>query len=130
MDIYQIIGIAVTGAVMCVLLKQHKPEYAVVVAIICSVLLLFKVVDMISPAITTIKELMNKASINESYVKTIIKVLGICYVTELASDSCNDVGQTAIASKVTLLGKVGIVILTLPMFKEIIEITFSLVRIK
>ncbi|MEG1027568.1 MAG: SpoIIIAC/SpoIIIAD family protein, partial [Oscillospiraceae bacterium] len=68
------------------------------------------------PAIQTIKSLANKSYINQEYIQIMLKALGVCYVTELASDSCKEAGQVSIASKVELCGKVFIVILSIPIF--------------
>ncbi|MEG0397104.1 MAG: SpoIIIAC/SpoIIIAD family protein, partial [Oscillospiraceae bacterium] len=76
----------------------------------------------------TMSDLMQKAQINTTYTKAIIKTLGVCYVTQLASDSCKDAGQSAIASKVELSGKVFIVIISLPLFEDLIDIAFSLIN--
>lgn len=121
------IGLALTGAVLCLLLKQYKPEYAVVVSIVCGVLLFAGVLVNLEPAFASMNELMQNSGIDAGYTKTIVKALGICYVVQLASDSCKDAGQSAIASKVELAGKVSIVLLCLPMFQNLAEIAMKLI---
>jgi len=121
------IGLALTGTVLCLLLKQYKPEYAVVVSIVCGVLLFAGVLANLEPAFASMNELMQNSGIDAGYTKTIVKALGICYVVQLASDSCKDAGQSAIASKVELAGKVSIVLLCLPMFQNLAEIAMKLI---
>lgn len=128
MDLFAVIGIALVSAVLCLLLKQYKPEYAMVVSVACGVLLFAMVIAALLPALESLSGLLQKASVNVTYGKVIIKTLGVCYVTQLASDACRDAGQTAIASKVELAGKVFIVILSLPLFENLVEIAFSLIN--
>lgn len=130
MDIFSIIGIAVVSAIICVLISQYKPEYSVAVSIMCGAIIFFMIISNLSPAFDTLKELMQKANINSSYTKAIIKTLGICYVTQLACDSCKDAGQTAIANKVELAGKIFILLISLPIFNDLVSIAFSLMNVK
>ena len=128
MDIFAIIGLAVVSAAICILLKQYKPEYAMVVSIACGILLFLMILSNLSPAFQAMAGLMQKAQINSVYTKAIVKTLGICYVTQLASDACRDAGQTAIASKVELAGKVFIVLISLPLFENLVDIAFGLIK--
>lgn len=129
MDLFAIIGTALISAAVCVLLLQYKSEYAMLVSLCCGILLFFMIISSLKPAIETMSELMQKANINLSYVKAIVKTLGVCYVTQLAADSCRDAGQSAIASKVELAGKVFIVLISLPLFNELVEIAFMLMKV-
>lgn len=128
MNIFSIIGIAIITTAICILLKEYKPEYAMVVSLACGIVLFSMVIVSLLPAFKTMLDLMQKAQINTAYTKAIIKTLGVCYVTQLASDSCKDAGQTAIASKVELSGKVFIVLISLPLFEDLIDVAFSLIN--
>ncbi|MEG0692612.1 MAG: SpoIIIAC/SpoIIIAD family protein [Oscillospiraceae bacterium] len=128
MNIFSIIGIAIISTAICILLKEYKPEYAMVVSLACGIVLFSMIIVSLLPAFKTMSDLMQKAQINTTYTKAIIKTLGVCYVTQLASDSCKDAGQSAIASKVELSGKVFIVIISLPLFEDLIDIAFSLIN--
>ncbi|MFZ2539376.1 MAG: SpoIIIAC/SpoIIIAD family protein [Oscillospiraceae bacterium] len=128
MNIFSMIGIAIISTAICILLKEYKPEYAMVVSLACGIVLFSMIIVSLLPAFRTMSDLMQKAQINTTYTTAIIKTLGVCYVTQLASDSCKDAGQSAIASKVELSGKVFIVIISLPLFEDLIDIAFSLIN--
>lgn len=127
MDMLAIVGLAIVSTAICILIKQYKPEYAMLVSLACGLVIFSMIIVSLVPAFEAMTRLMQKASINNEYTKAIIKTLGICYVTQLASDSCNDAGQTAIASKVELCGKVFIVIISLPLFENLVDIAFKLI---
>ena len=127
MDIFAVAGLAVVSAALCLLLKQYKPEYAMLAAVACGILLFLTILSSLTPAFQAMSNLMQRASINSEYTKAIIKTLGVCYVTQLAADACRDAGQTAIASKVELAGKVFIVIIALPLFENLVSIAFALI---
>lgn len=121
-----IIGLAVVSTALIILIKQHKPEYAMLISLACGILLFSMIIVSLVPAFEQVKSLMSRAAINSEYIKAMIKALGICYVTQLASDSCIDAGQTAIASKVDLCGKVFILLISLPLFENLMEIALDL----
>ena len=57
------------------------------------------------------------------------QALGVCFITQLASDACKDAGEGAIASKVELAGKVVILLLAMPLFEQIIGVATSLMTV-
>lgn len=128
MNLFAMIGLAVVSTVICILLRQYKPEYAMVVSLACGVLLFSMVLVNLVPAFRSMADLMERAAINGEYTRAIVKTLGICYVTQLAADACRDAGQSAIASKVELAGKVAIVLISLPLFDNLVEIALGLIN--
>lgn len=129
MDIILLGGFAIVGAIICLLLKQYKPEIAVVAEVACGALLLGLIIVQMFPVISTLRDLLGNLNITNEYIGIIIKSLGICFVTQLACDTCKDAGQTAIATKIELAGKVAIVLLSLPMFTQLLEIALQFISI-
>lgn len=62
------------------------------------------------------------------YGLILFKALGICLITQLASDACRDAGEAALASKADLAGKVTLLVLALPLFQKIGELAVSLIN--
>jgi stage III sporulation protein AD len=58
----------------------------------------------------------------------LIKILGIAIITELTSDICIDAGESSIASKVSLFAKTEILLLTLPLIKELFSVCQELIK--
>lgn len=128
MNIFMISGLAVVGTIICVLVKQYKPEYSLFIALLCGVIIFTMVITSLSPAFETMDNFIKRSYLDNDYIVAIIKTLGICYVTQFASDSCKDAGQVAIANNVELAGKVLIVITSLPLFENLLNIAFNLMR--
>lgn len=128
MDVLQLVGAAMISAVLCLLLRQYKPEFAVILAIVSGASLFLAVFSGLQPVFATMTDLMNQTSIGNLYTEVMIKALGICYLVELAADTCRDAGQTAIASKVELIGRVSILLLALPMFQELCDTALGLME--
>ena len=121
MNVFAIIGFAVTAAVVCVLLKSYRPEYAVLISIGCCVLIFSVLLTDITPALERLRSLLDDVTYNSVYLEIVIKSLGVCYVTQLASDACADAGQSAIAGKVELAGKFAVILLSMPLFTNLLD---------
>lgn len=128
MDIEKIMGIAVIAIVLCILFKQYKPEYTLFVSIISGIIIFTAVLTALVPTFDTIKDILSRYESGSIYTTAILKTLGICYITSFIADCCNDCGQTAIATKVNLAGKVSIVIISLPLFDNLISLAVSLLK--
>jgi stage III sporulation protein AD len=126
MDIISIAGIAITAAVLAVMLRQYRHEYAMLISLAAGVLIFVMVISKIQPVFSEIKNLMSGANVNNQYISVLIKSLGVCFVAQIASDSCRDAGETAIASKVELAGKFVVLILALPLFAQIANLALNL----
>lgn len=128
LNIYQIMGIAMIAIVMCILFKQFKPEYVLFISITTGILIFGSVLTTLVPTFKTIETVLTQYKSGNMYITAILKTLGVCYVTTFITDCCNDCGQTVIASKVSLAGKVSIVVISLPLFDNLIKQAVSLLE--
>lgn len=126
MDILMIAGFAMTAAILAVVLRKYHPEFAVLVGLAGGVLLLLYVIIRAQPAFTEISSLFERANVNTQYGVILLKSLGICFVAQLASDTCSDAGESAIASKIELAGKFAVLLVSLPLFEEIAKLAIGL----
>ena len=126
MNIFTVVGLAVTAAILAVLLRQYKPEYAMLTGLAAGIMILVYVVVASKPVISEASALLGKANIKSSYGMILLKSLGICFVAQLASDACRDAGESAIASKIELAGKFAVIIIALPFFEQVAELAIKL----
>ena len=122
-------GIGLVAAAAAVLLRQYKPEYAMLVSLTAAGLILGVLAVQLIPAFSAMRSLMEQVSLSGDYIKILIKCLGVCYLCELASLICKESGQLAIASKIELAGKVAILLLCLPMFEALLQTALSLIEL-
>ena len=127
MDITSLVGIAVLSAVLCIVVRQYKPEMALGVSIACGILIMCSVISMLAPAAELISQLTASAGLDGGYTRTLFKALAVCYITQLGSDCCKDAGESAIAGKVELAGKAAVVVISLPVFSSLAEVVMKLI---
>lgn len=126
MNIAGIAGIALIGAILSLVLRQYRPEFALPVSVLTGVFILFAVISGVSPVISLVEGIADKFGTELVYLGVLIKALAICYITQIASDSCKDAGETAIGGKVEIAGKTAILIISVPMFEELIGVVSEL----
>ncbi len=129
MDMIAIAGAGLVAAAAAVLLKQYKPEYAMLVSLAAVAFLFFWILGEILPALNTLRGIMERTAFSSDALKILMKCLGVCYLCEIAGQVCREAGQTAIASKVELAGKVAVLLLCLPMFEELLQIALTLINL-
>ncbi len=121
MEIIKIIGIGLTALVIIIILKQYKPEFAIYVSLIAGILLLFLILDKLSGVIGLFNDLASKANVNSQFLGILLKITGIAFLTEFAVSICKDSGETSIANKVDLGGKVMIITMSVPIVSSLLE---------
>lgn len=126
MNIISICVLAIVTVIITVMLKPKNGEIAVMLVISCSVILLLSVFSQVSSVIGTINQIIAKSQISTSYVVILLKVVGICLITEFTVNSCKDAGSQALAGNVLLAGKIMITITALPLYSDILNTVLSL----
>jgi stage III sporulation protein AD len=121
MLILQAAAIGIIATVLVLVLKKDRPEYAIQIAIVAGVILLLMVVGSLTRVVEFIDSLTAQYGIDAAYISIVLKIIGIAYVAEFAALICKDAGETAIAAKVELVGKVLIAVLAIPVMHALIE---------
>ena len=127
MDIVKIIGVGLIALIIIVVIRQYKPEFTMYVSIVAGVIMLFLVLDKVTGIITLLTNLSKKTGINSEYLSILLKITGIAILTEFAVSICKDAGETAIASKVDLGGKVIIISMSIPIISALLEIIMKII---
>lgn len=122
MDIARVIGIALATTFAVLLLKPSKPEIAALLSVVGGLLVILMFVESISEIIDNLGHLVQRTGIRTELFSALIRIIGIGYLTEFAANICDEAGNSAMAKKITLAGKVLILILALPIINNLVEI--------
>lgn len=127
MDILQICLIGVIGAIVALILKQYKPEFAVIVSLAAGIVILFIVSEYIFEAVEVVTGISEKTGIDNAMLSAVMKIIGVGYLTEFSSNICEDSGNKSIADKIALGGKIIILITALPILTAVVDVISVLV---
>ena len=121
MDIIKITGVGIISLVIIIILKQYRPEFTIYISLFAGVIILSLIVGKLTGIIDILKTLSEKASINKDFLVVLLKITGIAILTEYIVSVCKDAGESAIASKVDLGGKVVIMSLSIPIISGLLD---------
>lgn len=127
MNIASIVGIGIVAAALSAVLKKFGGTSSLFVSIAASLLILYAVLVSLSPLIGLVDELSESANAESEYITILMKALAVCFITQLAADSCRDSGEGAIASKIELAGKTAVLLISVPLFRSLLEIVKELI---
>ena len=127
MEVIKIVGVSIFAVIMIIILKNYRPEMALVLSIITGIGIMLYAISKMSSVISVLNDLVSKSGVNTDFLLIIIKVIGIAYIVEFGKNVCIDAGQSSIATKLEMAGKVVIVVLTIPLISSLVNVLVGLV---
>ncbi len=127
MEIFQIVAIAIVATVLSVLIKHQKPEIGIYISLVTGIVVFIFVVAKLQSVIEILNQLANKINIDDIYLSTILKIVGIAYIAEFGAQVCKDAGEGVIASKIEFAGKVLIMVMAVPILVSLMDLIINMV---
>jgi len=127
MDIVQIVLISMVASLLYIILKDIQPTFAFLILLLTSIFIILVVIRQIQAIILLLQTLGEKASVDSTYIHTILKIIGIAYVTELGANITKDAGLASVASKLELAGKIFILLLAIPIITAVIDVVIQFI---
>ncbi len=127
MNIIGVAALAVTAAVFMLTLRPKNSEIALLLGVGCSAAILLGLLSQIGAIAGTVESIVSLSGLNAGYIAILLKVVGICLVTEFAADTCRDAGSSALAANVTLTGKILVTVTALPLYADILNAVLSII---
>lgn len=128
-DILKVIGVAFITAITAIILKGAKPELSFAVTIVGIIIVLSFVLDMLRGSMSIFATISQMAGVENGLIKMLLKIVGIGYITEFSAGILNDFGSSSLADKVTLAGKVTIVLLSMPIVESLLTLMNSFLQL-
>lgn len=120
-EILKLCGAAICALSALLVLRSQKSEFAGYVGIAAAVLLLGAAAGKFLPAIAGVGDMLAETGFRD-YAATLTKALGVTLAVQLTSEICRDAGEAALASKLELVGKAELLVLSLPLIRELSEL--------
>lgn len=126
MAFWQWMGLAVAGAALCMTVRVWQPQMAGIISAAAGLILLLAALESIQDVQTAFTRLERLGGLQDGYLQILLKVLGVSYVTELAAQTCCDLGENGLSLKVELAGKLCVFSMTAPMLLKLLETILEL----
>lgn len=126
MEIFKIVLLAIVICVATLILKQIKPELTITVVIAGSVILITYALQYFSSIFSVFGDIVDKTGLDKSLFDILLKLVGVGYLVEFGASICEDTGNSSIASKVVLCGKIAIFLMSMPIITSLFELILDL----
>lgn len=128
-EIVKIIGVAFITTIAAILLKQTKPELSFVLTVTGVILIFMLIADSLQKTLTIFEKIATLTGVQNSLIKTLLKIVGVGYLTEFGAGILNDFGSHSIADKVILGGKITIVVLAIPIIEGLLTMVSGFLKL-
>lgn len=125
-NVYGLFALVVISAILILTVRRHNPEHALAITLGCVCVTAVFLLSQITEVVAQVTEIADIAMI--SGLDSLYKAIGISMVGQIMADVCADYGQTAMAGVISLAGRVAIVIISLPLFRELLNVAVALVK--
>ena len=126
--LFKIIGIGLITITAVLIIKPFRPDVAFWISLLGGGICLLEVLSVTQGFFSSLSGIFADAGISPYYFSVALKAVGIGYITSFAADTAADSGQTLLATQINLAGKTVILILALPVVKELLMLALRLVE--
>lgn len=126
MSVLTLVGFALAAVFCLIVLRPVRPEIAALLSLAAAALIFAALLPRISEIIALLEDLAGRGGVDSSYLGTVLRIVGVAYVTEFGAQIARDAGEGAIAAKVELGGKVLILALAVPILLGVLQLIVRL----
>ncbi|HBO48923.1 MAG TPA: hypothetical protein DD614_03730 [Clostridiales bacterium] len=127
MEFAKIIVLGIILSVLTVLLKNIKPEYSLICVIVGSIILVMYILSGVQSIFEYFKTIVDRTGVDNVMFSTLLKIIGVGYLIEFSASICNDSGNSSIADKIVLAGKILIFSMSLPIITNLFNMVLELI---
>ncbi len=117
--------LGLSGVMLGLFLKQIKSPYAEMISLATCLLIIFYSLSRLSAVFEIINTIGAYFSEQKDYFKILLKIIGITYVADFASNICKDAGYSAIAGQIEIFGKISILAISSPIILALLETIYG-----
>ncbi len=129
MEIVKFVVIGIICAVMTVVVRQYRPELAVIVQLAGIVIIAIFAFEYLKNIFEETGSFFSDVQIvSDGYLTILVKILAIAVITKLGADICSDSSNSALATVVELTGKTVILVMCLSLIKTLVTLAKGLLE--
>jgi len=122
------VGVLLCASVLAVVLRAQRPELALGLSLAAGALVVGVLLGELAPLVSTLRRMLTLGGLSDNALGVVLRAAGVCFVTQWAADTCRDAGQTALAGKAELTGRVLLLLLTVPLFEQVLTLILGVVN--
>ncbi len=127
-ELWRICGLALLCTLSALILARLGGELVGPVRLGGSILIFGAMILGVGEAVEELRDLFGESGISR-YADLMLRALGLSLLSAICADLCRDCGEGAVASGVEMAGKLSIVVLCLPLVREILTMASEILAI-
>lgn len=128
-EILRACGIALIALSLCAVLKAKSVALSPYLTQTAALSIVMTSLSALIPLFAFIKELSGQANINVSYLETMTLAGGIAFIAKITADICKENGENMLKSAVEFAANAQLLLITLPLLKELMVISEEILNI-
>lgn len=121
MSFFKIICAVVVGVLLAIKLKSINSPLWVYLSLALSIFVLFYILNRLSFVLDFLDDVMGDIGLESGYFEILVKIVGISYLCEFASNICRESGFIAVAGQIEIGGKMTMMVMSMPILIAIVE---------
>ncbi len=128
-ELLKILAVALVTVFAHMLIKQTKPEIAIIISIVGSVIIIMMAVNVLSSVISSFYRIFQQTGVDSALITPLIKIVAIGYIAEFGANICVDAGAGSVADKILFSAKLIILVISMPIISTVIDLVVTLLWI-
>ena len=128
MNTAEIVLVVIAAVFLILTVRQEHPVFAVLIGACAGVWVLLSVLSGVTDVLDFATDFIDQSGIGNENLQLVLKAVGICYITQFASDLCADAGEVSLAGKIELAGRIGILVISLPMVRTLFDLLMDVME--
>ena len=125
LNIFSVAAVAVVTSLLALSLVKANPHTSLIISLCGGCIILIFAFGHIAPLVTLIKSMAVIGNINDEYIKIALKAAGLGITVSVCSAICTDAGQTAVAAKLEIAGRIAILCTAIPVISGMFNAVIS-----
>ncbi len=121
MGFFKILCGVMIGVLITIKLKSLNSPLWVYLSLTLSLYVVFYITDRLTFVFDFLNHVMEQIGLESGYFEILIKIIGISYLCEFASNICRESGFSAVAGQIEIGGKLTMMVMSMPILMAIVE---------
>ena len=126
-ELLKILAVALVTVFANMIVKQTKPEIAILISIVGSLLILTMAFNSLSSIITSFYDIFKTTGVDTTLLTPLFKIIAVGYIAEFGANICVDAGASSVADKILFCAKLIILTIALPIITTVVDMVVALI---
>ena len=126
MNIGILMACIIVAVILAISIKSRSPEFSSLISVALGLVVIGYCISRLKVIVSSIREITASIDLDKTYIAVLIKLIGIAYICEFAAGISKDAGYGAVASQIELIGKLTMLMVSLPILMQLVDTITSL----